>query len=230
MDPKKLFHDTRFNGVCVYCGAFPETRDHVPSKVLLDEPFPLALPVVPCCKTCNNSFSFDELYLACFIECVIHGTTDPEKMSRTKIKRILEERPQLRDSIERSKSQNGENLIWIPDDTKVKNIIMKLARGHAAYELSEPQMSAPEYIRIAPYGTLSEEEHADFENSPSLSLWPEIGSRAFVNSLIANNNINLVNGWSVIQDSTYRYMVSYEDGISIKIVMREYLFCEIIFS
>lgn len=229
MDPKKLFHDTRLDGTCVYCGAFPDTRDHVPSKVLLDEPFPLALPVVPCCKTCNNSFSFDELYIACFIECVIHGTTDPEKMSRTKIKRILNERPRLRETIEKNKKQNDQNLIWTPDKTKVNTIVVKLARGHAANELSEPQMSDPEYIRIAPYGTLSEEELTNFENSPNQSLWPEIGSRAFVNSVVANN-INFENGWNIIQDSTYRYMISHDDGICVKIVMSEYLFCEVIFS
>lgn len=90
-------------------------------------------------------------------------------------------------------------------------------------------MSDPEYIRIAPYGTLSEEELTNFENSPNQSLWPEIGSRAFVNSVVANN-INFENGWNIIQDSTYRYMISHDDGICVKIVMSEYLFCEVIFS
>lgn len=47
--------DDRVLAGCVYCGAFPDTRDHVPSRMLLDKPFPGKLPVVPCCSSCNNS-------------------------------------------------------------------------------------------------------------------------------------------------------------------------------
>jgi len=39
MNPCHLFMDERLTGMCVYCGAHPETRDHVPSKVLLDKPY-----------------------------------------------------------------------------------------------------------------------------------------------------------------------------------------------
>ena len=67
MDPRHLFMDERLTGMCVYCGAQPETRDHVPSKVLLDEPYPPELPVVGACEKCNASFSMDEQYLACFL-------------------------------------------------------------------------------------------------------------------------------------------------------------------
>ena len=49
MDPRHLFMDERLTGKCVYCGAQPETRDHVPSKVLLDEPYAAQLPVVGAC-------------------------------------------------------------------------------------------------------------------------------------------------------------------------------------
>jgi hypothetical protein len=40
MDPRKLFADERFK-VCAYFGDsdMPFTKDHVPSKVLLDDPF-----------------------------------------------------------------------------------------------------------------------------------------------------------------------------------------------
>jgi hypothetical protein len=40
MDPRHLFIDERLTGRCVYCGGRPNTRDHCPSKVLLDEAFP----------------------------------------------------------------------------------------------------------------------------------------------------------------------------------------------
>ena len=74
MDPRKLFVDERLTGKCIYCGRNPETRDHVPSRVLLDKPFPDNLPVVDACRTCNEDFSQDEEYLACLIECAICGT------------------------------------------------------------------------------------------------------------------------------------------------------------
>ena len=56
MDPRKLFVDERLIGMCSYCGREPETRDHVPSRILLDDPFPPNLPVVEACRTCNESF------------------------------------------------------------------------------------------------------------------------------------------------------------------------------
>ena len=57
MDPRKLFVDERMTGMCVYCGGQPDTRDHVPSRVLLDDPLPDNLPVVDACRACNESFS-----------------------------------------------------------------------------------------------------------------------------------------------------------------------------
>src|SRR5215212_9888063 len=95
MDPRKLFADERFTGVCVYCGGVPSTRDHVPSKVLLDEPFPANLPVVPACQDCNNGFSSDEQYLACLLECAITGSPDPTSVRREKVRRMLCENTSL---------------------------------------------------------------------------------------------------------------------------------------
>ena len=48
---------------CIYCGAESGTREHVPSKVFLDEPYPEDLPVLPACFNCNNGFSDDEAYV-----------------------------------------------------------------------------------------------------------------------------------------------------------------------
>src|SRR5437588_10375610 len=83
------YGDTRQVEACAYCGKAIQTRDHAPSKVLLDEPFPENLPVVPACLPCNNKASFDEEYLACLVECVICGTTDPAKVGREKIRCAL---------------------------------------------------------------------------------------------------------------------------------------------
>lgn len=101
MDPKKLFIDDRLVGMCAFCGSASNTRDHVPSKVFLNEPYPDNLPVVDACFECNNSFSLDEEYLACFLECVIAGGTNNEKVSK-KVRKILEHNPKLENMISTS--------------------------------------------------------------------------------------------------------------------------------
>lgn len=89
MDPKHLFVDERLKGSCVYCGGPPETVDHVPSRVFLDDPLPENLPVVEACRECNGGFSLDEEYLACLLECVMTGTSDIEGFAREKVRRSL---------------------------------------------------------------------------------------------------------------------------------------------
>jgi len=135
MDPRHLFRDDRLTDACAYCEGPPETRDHVPSRVLLDEPFPPELPVVGACSKCNRSFSLDEQYLACFIECVVCGSSDPERLTRPKIKRILSKNPSLQARIAASQGRDlSGNPVWAPEVDRIHNVLIKLARGHIAYE------------------------------------------------------------------------------------------------
>ena len=53
----KCYADSRNKGFCVHCGGPYETDDHVPSKVLLDEPSPENLLACPSCMKCNNDLS-----------------------------------------------------------------------------------------------------------------------------------------------------------------------------
>lgn len=100
MDPKHLFLDERLKGRCTYCGGPPETVDHVPSRVLLDNPLPANLPVVEACQKCNGGFSLDEEYIACLLECTMSGTTEISELSREKIKHALARNPRLRNQLE----------------------------------------------------------------------------------------------------------------------------------
>jgi len=130
MDPRHLFRDDRLSGICVYCGKHPDTRDHVPSKVLLDEPYPSNLSVVDACLQCNSSFSLDEQYLACLIECVIQGTSESSNLERSKVKRILNENVSLRKKLAASESTNEDGqTLWEPEKERIRNTILKLARG-----------------------------------------------------------------------------------------------------
>ncbi len=228
MDPKKLFLDKRHTNVCVYCGTRPETADHVPSRVLLDQPYPENLPVVPSCEKCNNSFSIDEPYLACLIECIIHDTVSHEKIKREKIKRILRTKPKLAATLEACRhAENFNNLWWTPDLSKIRNVILKLARGHAAYECGELQLTEPERLLVSPLCTMSMEATQQFNTPPIENIWPEIGSRAFMRAVGVNSNVYLDDGWQVIQPARYRYLDSYSGGMIVRIVLSECLACEV---
>lgn len=106
MDPRHLFIDERHTSMCVYCGSRPDTRDHIPSKVLLDEPYPPELLDVGACQRCNASFSLDEQYLTCFLDCVICGNAEASDVHRPNVKRILEDNPALRCRIEGTRKRD----------------------------------------------------------------------------------------------------------------------------
>jgi hypothetical protein len=227
MDPRQLYSDKRLTGFCVYCGGIPETRDHVPSRVLLDEPFPQNLPVVECCADCNAGFSMDEAYLACFIECVLSGSTIPSNLKREKISRILSESTWLAKRIADSErtSDSGEQL-WSPEIERVRAVLLKLARGHIAYELSLPRTEEPLSINFAPLVLLNEEVVTDFLSHINTPLWPEIGSRAFIKE-IKKMTWPCSDNWQVVQQGRYQYLVSQADGDFVRILLSDYLACEV---
>jgi hypothetical protein len=171
MDPRQLFSDERLRGFCVYCGRPPESRDHCPSKVLLDEPFPPNLPVVEACLECNNNSSLDEQYVACLIETVVCGSTNANNISRLRIKRILEETPGLAARLENSKRvDKAGNLLWDVDVNRVKRVVLKLARGHISYELSLPKIEEPGTLSFIPLTLMPDEDRSAFESRASSSI------------------------------------------------------------
>lgn len=223
MDPQQLFADDRMLGVCVYCGGSPDTRDHIPSRVLLDEPFPENLPVADCCQTCNTGFSLDEQYLACFIDCVIVGSTKPGDVERAKVTRILTDTPAIAARIAASETRGSdEQQIWQPEINRLYNVILKLARGHVAYELSLLQIDEPLSITCAPIIALDDHVVEQFLSPQETPSWPEIGSRAFIQAckqfLAASADY-----WHVVQPGRYQYLVSQADGLFVRILLSKYL-------
>ncbi len=223
--------DERNQGWCVHCGGPGETRDHVPSRVFLDKPYPEQLPVSPACNRCNNSFSMDEEYLACLLECVLAGDADPARMARPKIADILRHSPRLAAQLQAAKQiQDGQTLFTIEHD-RVRNVLLKLARGHAAYEVNEPQLEEPQTITWRPLPLMTEAERDAFENDSStdFSIWPEVGSRA-MHRMFVLDDAAFREGWLVVQEGRYRYCTSQDGGLRVRIVMREYLACEVIWD
>ena len=226
MDPKKLFIDDRLKGVCAYCGGIPGTRDHVPSKILLDEPYPENLPVAESCSSCNQGFSASEEYLACLIECVINGSTRPNESFRPKVAATLKARPAIANRIEAGKQVDASgNLIWQPERGRVEEVILKLARGHMAYELGIQRIDSPEVMDIFPLPSLTENQVENFFSLPSSHLYPEIGSRAFVS--VCSGKQRAFESWLVIQDGRYQYAIGQSEGDWVKIVISNYLACHV---
>ena len=89
MDHIHEFIDQRQKSMCIHCRAWisevENSADHVPSKSLLRKPYPAHLPVMKICMDCNNKFSNDEEYMFLFMQCVLAGTTDPERHSDPKV-------------------------------------------------------------------------------------------------------------------------------------------------
>lgn len=213
--------------VCVYCGGPPDTRDHVPSRVLLDEPFPDNLPVVDCCETCNTGFSCDERYLACFIDCVIAGSTLPDDVARPKISRILTENAVLASRIAASETKESTGQqIWKPEIDCIHNVFLKLARGHIAYELSLLQIEEPLCITYSPITAMADRDVEQFLNPQETLFWPEIGSRTFIQTYKQLSEF-AVDHWHVVQPRRYQYLVSQADGLFVRILLSNYLACEV---
>lgn len=216
--------------MCAYCGAIPSTRDHVPSRVLLDEPYPENLPVVPSCGDCNNKFSNDEQYFACFIECVTEDSQELASIKRDKIKRILSNNPALASKLFSCRYIHTDGKVyWRPEIDRIQNIVLKLARGHVAYELNENKLEQPRFISIIPTSELSQEQFQKFNTPPAEDILPELGSRAFSEIFVLNNEIfNLGNGWKNVQKDRYRYLVSYSYEVFVRIMINEFFACEVI--
>lgn len=218
------YGDQRTLAFCAFCGGETGTRDHCPSKVFLDEPYPENLPVVPACRACNSSFSADEEYLACLVSCVIAGSTDPEAVLRAKVSRILREKPALRAMLEQAKAKADGKTTFVPDQERVSAVLMKLAQGHALYELHESCARKPDEFSCVPLELLSAKQREHFENPVASTVWPEVGSRAIQRLVVAGSDV-LPSGWLDVQPSRYRLHAALANGVEIRIVIHEYLAC-----
>jgi len=230
MDPRHLTIDDRLRGGCAYCGGPADTKDHVPSKVLLDDPLPQDMPVVDACSTCNQGFSLDEEYLACFLECVLCGTVEATGGHREKVKQSLLRKPKLVNQLRASQRTDGSGgVIWLPDAGRVRNVVGKLARGHIAYELSVAEIEEPVELMFGPLACMCEADRIDFENAGAGERreWPGVGSRAFRRACGVSPYSDEEGPWIIVQTGRYRYAVDQHDGVTIRIVLAEYLACSV---
>ena len=232
--------DDRLEGLCVYCGGGlggdNDSSDHVPTRSLLNEPYPEFLPTLHVHTECNVQFALDEEYLAAFLASVLSGSTEPDEERFQAAARTLRHSPRLRQRIDRARRVQGTlfgdpEILWIPEMERVNRVIVKNARGHAYYELGEPLFGGPSSLGVCPLSRLSPSQREGFEsgtNGSPLAGWPEVGSRLM--QRVAFGDLQ-PGGWIEVQPCVYRYTLTQESGgILVRMVLREYLAAEVLWD
>ena len=224
------YGDSRILTGCFHCGGAADTVDHAPPKVLLDKPYPDEMLVVPSCYACNNSASLDESWLACVIECVVTGAVEAERVTRPAIAKMLTRSPALAASMAAIRSVGETGTTFSPDMDRVRRVVTKIARSHAAYELHEHFEHEPASVDVFPLPLLSHAALDEFESlgGGGVAMWPEVGSRAMQRLLEGYPGDRP--GWVVVQEGRYRYMAGIEDGKVVRMVLSEYLGCEAVWD
>jgi hypothetical protein len=152
------------------------------------------------------------------------GSALPERMERDKIRRLLTEKPALAGRLERARRQSGQAVHFEVEARRVASVVVKLARGHALFELHEPQHDDPSGVAFEPLPLMSEYVRSRFERPVPATVWPEVGSRA-MQRLIEIGDFE--SGWVVVQPRRYRYLAAVGQNVVVRIVLSEYLACEV---
>ena len=228
------YSDERIRETCIPCEedhhGITYNRDHVPSKALLNPPYPENLPVVGMCQECNSGFAKDEEYLIAFLGSVISGSVKPDPDRFPVAARILSRSPLLRKRIDQARrvqeTRWGDPAIqWIPEIERVTRVIVKNARGHVLFELGQSFLSNPTYVVFIPIPLLPDEQRVHFEDGPESMLWPEVGSRMMQRTAIGDLKPG---GWVEVQPGTYRYAVhQLPELVLVRMMLREYLAAEV---
>ncbi|MCL2762485.1 MAG: hypothetical protein FWD36_04665 [Treponema sp.] len=218
------FYDSRHDNYCSYCGNRPDTRDHVPSKILLDKPFPENLPVVPCCLECNNKFSVDEEYVSCIFECIIKNICEIKNIKNIRIRNIFERKITLYKKVKELFSNNDIQQILYQEKERINNVLVKLSKGHYKYEFGEPMFNSPDIINTNILKYMKDDDLNKYFSFIKENIFPEIWSRSFINFYQKE-----LFWWIEVQENVYLYLV-YRDGDKsiVKIIIMDYFAFEII--
>lgn len=224
MDHLDDFSDERVLRGCAYCGGIEETKDHVPSRAFLDQPYPPYAPTVPACLECNRGFSLDEEYLACLIEVVLAGSADSDAVGRSSVRRALMHSPKLAARLDSARAFVGGRTTFAIEVDRVQRVLAKLAVGHTWYELADPQPMDAARVACRVLPEMGPHERLDFETPLPALMLPEVGSRGLQRFVATGER-----GWVTVQADRYRYL-ALPEAPEIRIAIREYLGCSVSWS
>lgn len=147
--------------------------------------------------------------------------------------------PALRKQIENSKIEVDSQIAFVPEIERINNVMLKLVRGHAAFELSQPCRTKPDHFRCGHLLSLPKDCREAFDSVHFQQISSEIGSRNMQRFLVTQitrltengeqQNIGMIiNDWIDVQDGRYRFLAIEDMGqIVIRIVIAEYFACEV---
>ncbi|WP_158583002.1 hypothetical protein [Lysinibacillus yapensis] len=223
---------------CIYCGEESGTRDHVPSKVFLNKPFPENLPTLPACIKCNNSYSNDELVVSLLVQLLKqkhYGSEysfSEEIMSRIENERNVDIVNNIRDSISSGQVSKFHNQIL--------NVLAKLAIGHLVWEISEGYYVDEESTSCSvslSYSFLNDMHKQEINEFSSYFIitnetLPELGSRAYDERILVFESDGvepqLLLDWVEVQPLEYKYTCyKFVNEIVVKMVINNLLFAEV---
>ena len=145
----------------------------------------------------------------------------------------------LRQRIENSKTEENGQIAFVPEIERINSVMLKLARGHAAFELSQLCREKPNHFWCGPLSSLPQEYQEIFNSVHFQQVFGELGSRNMQQLMVIQmtrlckndkqQNIGiLINDWVDVQDSQYRFIAIDDMGqIIIRIVIAEYFACEV---
>ena len=174
---------------CLYCNENAENKEHVPSKKLLEKPYPKNLFTFDACVKCNGSFSLDEEY---FLNVLATLSLSPTLQNRTlpggSIYRSRERSDKLYQRLINSLVKENEKTYFKPETTRIRRVIEKYAFG----------IFYSKYKKVAP-----------------LSLFKCVGFYPFNAEETRPNEIILLTHsekfkpkkWITIQDNVFSYII-----------------------
>lgn len=224
-----LTYDKKGNYKCIYCLNIANSREHIPSKIFLNKKYPEELAVLPACKSCNNSYSNDEQYLACLIDFIQYKIENLSDVKRDIIRKTFVKRPRIKATFEESIiiNKDGSLKSMNIDISKIENIVLKLAIGHGTYQLSKIFMKSPTQLNYKFLCDLTDEEFKHFNALPIIEKAPEIGSRLMEELYIINDDVPITL-WKNVQENQYRYIAFHSnEGTTVRIVIGEFFFAEV---
>lgn len=226
----------RFDSMCIYCHTnIANSREHLPSRIFLDAPYPEGYSIVPACKDCNGGFSPDEVYVSCFIDKLRNALSNNRITIREKtISAINHDKDLARIINEQIQTENGEIIVNY-EPNSFSNILIKLAKGHLCQEqdkVFEDSCFVECNFKFKP--DLSADELYRFEKLPLVDKAGECGSDS-THGLLIIEGIGLpsqiVVPWNEVQNGNYRYLTFFEQGnYVVRIIICETLFAEVLFS
>jgi hypothetical protein len=160
-------------------------------------------------------------------------------MRRPNIAKLLERSPALAARIASARRVGAAGISFEPEQDRVSRVLVKLAMGHAAYDLAQECRRQPVSVWWHPLHLLSPEHREELDAPEVVTLLGEVGSRGMQRLRVAELNLKsqsgeelrqhiFLNDWVDVQLGRYRYLASHEgDEVSVRLVIGEYLIGEV---